>query len=126
MNGKAVNWSELGIKMPSLNRIWHGFRRYAGVQERKGMVTPGCCLINHIEVIMKSLLSISLRCLNALLWSLGLSSVVLVLMLGFYLCWTMPLTKDEPANLADKPQKAKIETKAVIVTLDNNSVFADR
>lgn len=75
---------------------------------------------------MKSVLSFSLRCLDALLWSLGLSSVVLVLMLGFYFCWTMPLTKDQPINLANKPEKVKMETKAVMVSLDNNNIFADR
>lgn len=75
---------------------------------------------------MKGFLSFSLRCLDALLWSLGLSSVVLILMVGFYMCWTIPVTKDESANLADRPSKAKIETKAVMVTLDGNSVYADR
>jgi len=75
---------------------------------------------------MKGFLSFSLRCLDALLWSLGLSSVVLVLMAGFYMCWTIPLTKDVPTNLADRPSKPKIEAKAVMVTLDDNSVYADR
>ncbi|MCF2447172.1 hypothetical protein L0657_24675 [Dyadobacter sp. CY345] len=75
---------------------------------------------------MKSLLSISLRCLDALLWSLGLSTVVLVLMLGFYFCWTMPATKNEQVELANKSSEMKIETKSVMVTLDNNAVYAER
>jgi len=47
-------------------------------------------------------------------------------MLGFYLCWTMPLTKEEASNLADKPAREKVETKTSVVTLDNSSVFAER
>jgi len=74
---------------------------------------------------MKSLLSFSLRCLNALLWSIGLSSVVVILMLGFYLCWTQPVGQENNA-VADKSSKPQIETKSLTGILDKTAVYADR
>lgn len=74
---------------------------------------------------MKNLVSFSLRCVDAMLWSLGLTSIVMLLMLGFYLCWTKPLTKTFTPDLASKPVKTQPETKASFV-LDKQSIFAGR
>ncbi|GLU53596.1 hypothetical protein [Dyadobacter frigoris] len=76
---------------------------------------------------MKSLLSFSKRCLDALLWSLGLSSVVLVLMLGFYICWTKPLSKTVNVEIAEKSVKEQTVSSAQKVSLpaiDKHSVYA--
>ncbi|WP_159471336.1 hypothetical protein [Dyadobacter sp. 3J3] len=76
---------------------------------------------------MKSLFSFSKRCLDAILWSLGLSSVVLILMLGFYICWTKPLSKSGNFELAEKPVKEKqIQSfqKTPLPVLDKRSVYA--
>lgn len=76
---------------------------------------------------MKSLLSFSKRCLDALLWSLGLSSVVLVLMLGFYICWTKPLSKTSNVELAEKAareQQIQPVQKTSLPVLDKRSIYA--
>jgi hypothetical protein len=77
---------------------------------------------------MKSLISFSIRCFDALLWSLGLSSVVLVLMAGFYFCWTTPLGKSKTPLVvnAATTEKHTVETKPKVVVLDDNKVYAGR
>lgn len=76
---------------------------------------------------MKSLLSFSKRCLDAALWSLGLSSVVLVLMLGFYVCWTKPLSKNGSLELAEKPvkeQQLQSVQKTSLPVINKRSIYA--
>ncbi|MBE9461817.1 hypothetical protein ACFP1I_31350 [Dyadobacter subterraneus] len=76
---------------------------------------------------MNSILSFSKRCLDALLWSLGLSSVVLVLMLGFYICWTQPLSKTPNVTVAEKSvkqQQVQSIQKASVPLMDKRSIYA--
>jgi hypothetical protein len=77
---------------------------------------------------MKSLISFSIRCFDALLWSLGLSSVVLVLMAGFYFCWTTPFGKTQTPEIVStaKTEKIKVEPKAKMIVLDKNTIYAGR
>lgn len=76
---------------------------------------------------MKSLLSFSKRCFDAALWSLGLSSVVLILMLGFYICWTKPSSKSTNVELAEKPvkeQQLQSVQKTSLPVINKRSIFA--
>jgi hypothetical protein len=76
---------------------------------------------------MKSIVAFLVRCVNALLWSLGLSSVVVLLMLGFYICWTQPVSKTVNVDLAEKPAPARVpvytKTPAAMV-IEKRSVYA--
>ncbi|MCF0056172.1 hypothetical protein [Dyadobacter sp. CY356] len=76
---------------------------------------------------MNSLLSFSKRCVDAVLWSLGLSTVVLFLMLGFYMCWTKPLSRTTNVDLAEKSvkgQQTQSVQKATLPGLEKRSVYA--
>jgi ABC-type nickel/cobalt efflux system permease component RcnA len=73
---------------------------------------------------MKNIISLVARCLNAALWSLGLSSVVLVLMLGFYICWTQPVSKTVNVDLAEKTVKPQANTKSSLLVTEKRSVYA--
>ena len=75
---------------------------------------------------MKSLISFSIRCFDALLWSVGLSCVVLVLAVGFYVCWTTPFGKPQTRQIVSvtKVEKPKFEEKTV--ALDKNTIYAGR
>ena len=73
---------------------------------------------------MKSIISLLIRCFNALLWSLGLSSVVVVLMLGFYICWTQPVSKTVNVDVAEKEVQEPANAKAPAMILEKRSVYA--
>ena len=75
---------------------------------------------------MKSIVAFLVRCVNALLWSLGLSSVVVLLMLGFYVCWTQPVSKTVNVDLAEKPASVKVpaNTKTPAMVIEKRSVYA--
>ncbi|WP_254412379.1 hypothetical protein [Dyadobacter diqingensis] len=77
---------------------------------------------------MKSLISLSIRCFDALLWSLGLSSVVMVLMAGFYFCWTTPFGKSETKEIVitAKIEKPRVTPKAKMIVLDKDAIYAGR